>query len=111
MGLRHLTGKDDMDAPSKADCKGEPSRVAPVIDRNRCEAKATCVEVCPYGVFEIQALAPSDRAALSWRGKVKAWAHGYRQAYVVRPADCHACQACVKACPEDAIHLVALARG
>jgi 4Fe-4S ferredoxin len=88
------------------DCKGEPGRVAPVIDRNRCEAKAACVAVCPFAVFEIRALEPSDRAALSFRGRLKAWAHGGLQAYVIRPADCHACQACIKACPEDAIRLV-----
>ena len=93
---------------SAADCKGQAGRVAPVIDRNRCEAKATCVAVCPFGVFEIRALAPADRAGLSLVGRVKAWAHGNRQAYVVRPDDCHACQLCVAACPEQAIRLAAL---
>ena len=87
-------------------CKGDAGRVAPVIDRNRCEAKAGCVEVCPFDVFEIRSLAPSDKAALSFVGRLKAWAHGNRQAYVIRPADCHACQLCIKACPEEAIRLV-----
>ena len=87
-------------------CKGEPGRVAPVIDRNRCEAKAGCVQVCPFGVFEIRSLEPSDRATLSFVGRIKAWAHGNRQAYVVRPDGCHACRLCVEACPEGAIRLM-----
>jgi NAD-dependent dihydropyrimidine dehydrogenase PreA subunit len=88
-------------------CKGEPGRVAPLVDRSRCEAKAKCVEVCPFNVFEIRALEPSDRAALTLFGRMKAWAHQNRQAYVLHPAQCHACQLCVKACPEGAITLVA----
>ncbi len=89
----------------KAECKGEPGRVAPVIDRNRCEAKAACVDVCPFDVFEVRSLEAADRDALSLLGKVKAWVHGNRQAYVVDPAACHACQLCLEACPEDAIRL------
>ncbi|MCW5621804.1 MAG: ferredoxin family protein [Burkholderiales bacterium] len=77
----------------------------PVIDRNRCEAKAACVEVCPYDVFEIRTLSSPQRAQLSLRGRLKAWAHGNRQAFVVRAEDCHACGLCVKACPEQAIQL------
>ena len=87
------------------ECKGQPGKVAPVVDRNRCEAKAECVRVCPYNVFEIRSLSTQDRASLSMRGKLKAWAHGNQQAFVVRPADCHACQLCVKACPEQALRL------
>jgi 4Fe-4S ferredoxin len=90
----------------EAACKGQAGRVVPVIDRNRCEAKAGCVEVCPFKVFEIRSLAPSDKATLSFVGRMKAWAHGHRQAYVIRPDDCQACQRCVEACPEDAIRLV-----
>ena len=88
------------------ECKGEPGRVAPSVDRNRCEAKEDCARVCPYDVFEIRSLSPEDRASLSLLGKLKAWAHGNRQAYVVRPADCHACQLCIEACPEQALQLV-----
>ena len=87
-------------------CKGEAGRVAPVIDRNRCEAKAGCVQVCPFGLFEIRKLEPSDRAKLSLVGMLKAWAHGNRQAFVDRPDDCRACGLCVEACPEGAIRLI-----
>ena len=90
-----------------AECKGEPGKVAPVIDRNRCEAKEDCVRVCPYDVFEIRPLAAADRVTMSFVGKIKAFVHGNKQAYVVHGADCHACQLCVEACPENAIKLAA----
>jgi 4Fe-4S ferredoxin len=90
------------------DCQRRPGKVVPVVDRDRCEAKEDCVAVCPYHVFEVRALAPEDRAGLSWLGRLKAWAHGGRQAYAVRPGDCHACNRCVEACPEDAIRLAPL---
>jgi NAD-dependent dihydropyrimidine dehydrogenase PreA subunit len=90
------------------ECQGTPGKVVPHVDRNRCEAKADCVAVCPYQVFEVRSLAPEDRSGLSLVGRLKAWAHGHRQAYVVRPDDCHACQRCIEACPEDAIRLVPL---
>jgi NAD-dependent dihydropyrimidine dehydrogenase PreA subunit len=88
------------------ECDGNPGKVAPVVDRNRCEAKAQCVQVCPYNVFEIRSLSPEERSGLSLLGRLKAWAHGNRQAFVVHPADCHACQLCIKACPEQALRLV-----
>jgi 4Fe-4S ferredoxin len=87
------------------DCRGEPGKVAPVVDRNRCEGKEDCVRVCPCHVFEVRVLDPADRASLSLIGRLKAWAHGNRQAYVVQPQDCHACQLCIEACPESALHL------
>lgn len=88
-------------------CQPEPVAVAPVVDRNRCEAKGDCLRVCPFDVFEIRPLSPEDRAGLSWLGGLKAWAHGRRQAFVARPEDCHACKLCVEACPEQALHLAA----
>jgi len=90
---------------SRDTCQEGSGRVAPLIDRNRCEAKQDCVRVCPYSVFEIRTLGAEERAALSWMGRLKAWAHGNRQAFAVRAGDCHACQLCVEACPEDAIRL------
>lgn len=48
-----------------SDCAGEPGKVAPVVDRNRCETKSDCVRVCPYNVFDVRALTDDDRAALS----------------------------------------------
>jgi 4Fe-4S ferredoxin len=87
------------------DCRGEPGKVAPVVDRNRCEGKQDCVRVCPYDVFQVRSLEAADRASLSLIGKLKAWAHGNRQAYVVQPNDCHACQRCIEACPEQALRL------
>ncbi len=52
-------------------------------------------------------LGAADKSALSLMGRVKAWAHGNRQAFVVNGDACRACQLCVEACPEDAIDLVA----
>ncbi len=91
-----------MSSPS---CPSAAGVVQPVIDRNRCEAKAACVAVCPYQVFAIGALTPDERAGLSLRGRIKAFFHGGRQALVVRGDDCHACGRCVPACPEGAIRL------
>jgi NAD-dependent dihydropyrimidine dehydrogenase PreA subunit len=82
-----------------------PGTVAPVIDRNRCEAKEDCVRVCPYDVFEVRPLGPAEKATLTVLGRVKAFFHGNRQAFVVKPDECHACQLCVAACPEQAITL------
>jgi NAD-dependent dihydropyrimidine dehydrogenase PreA subunit len=88
-----------------SECDGKPGRVAPVVDPNRCEAKEQCVQVCPHNVFEIRDLSAEQRAGLSFLGRLKAWAHGNRQAFVARPEDCHACQLCIKACPEQALRL------
>ena len=92
---------------SDSRCKPEPARVAPVIDRSRCEAKADCVRVCPYGVFEIRRVEPEERSALGFLARAKLFVHGGRQAFATRAEACHACGLCVTACPEDAIRLVA----
>ena len=97
-----------MNETNREECKGTPGKVAPVIDRNRCEAKEDCVRVCPYHVFEIQKLGAAEKASMSLLGRLKAFAHGNRQAFVVRPEACHACQLCIPACPEQAIRLVPL---
>ena len=93
---------------SAPECRGEPDRVAPRIDRNKCEGKADCVRVCPYAVFGLGVLAAPQRSELSLIGRLKGWAHGYKQAFVMKPADCHACGLCVAACPEAAIQLAPL---
>lgn len=87
-----------------ADCK-DPGVLAPVIDRNRCEGKQDCIRVCPYQVFELGTLTSAHKAELTVLGRLKAWAHGNRQAFAVRADACHACGKCVEACPERAIRL------
>lgn len=91
-------------------CRDVSGRVAPVVDRNRCEGKETCVRVCPYNVFEVKEITPQDKASLSLIGKVKTWVHGGKKAYVVNPEDCHACRLCIEACPETALVLRPLAK-
>ena len=86
-------------------CAGVPGRVAPVVDRNRCEAKEECVRVCPYSVFEMRRLSREERTGMSLLGRLKSAAHKNHQAVVVNPEDCHACNLCVEACPEKAIQL------
>lgn len=86
-----------------------PGRVVPVIDRNRCEGKQDCVRVCPYHVFEMGTLSQSERGTMSRLGRLKAWLHGNRQAFVVRGALCEVCGLCVTACPERAITLTSAA--
>ena len=88
-------------------CDDLPGRTLPLIDRNRCEAKSDCVQVCPYGVFEVRALTGEERRALSWLARLRVAAHGGKQAFVARPDACHVCGLCVGACPERAIKLVA----
>src|SRR5713226_6519630 len=94
-----------MATAANIECKQDAGVFAPVINRNRCEGKEDCVEVCPYNVFEMRTLSDSDRAALSFPSRIKAWVHGNRQAYAVNADQCHACGLCVAACPEHAIKL------
>lgn len=87
-------------------CLDEASVAYPVVDRARCEGKADCVTACPFDVFEIGRISDEDFAALSFLGKMKSRAHGRKTAFTPRADDCHACGACVTACPEKAIKLV-----
>lgn len=87
------------------ECKQPPGAFTPVINRNRCEGKGPCVPACPYDVLDIGVLPAPARGGLSLMGRVKGFAHGWRQAFVVNPDACRACGLCVSACPEHAITL------
>lgn len=87
-------------------CRAQPGEFVPVIDRNECEAKGDCVEVCPYHVFEVRRIEQSDWAKLSFKGKLKVWGHGRKTAYMPGLDECKACGLCVVACPEEALTLV-----
>jgi len=88
-------------------CGAEPGAFLPRIDRNSCEGKKDCVEVCPYDVFEVRRIDDHDFAGLSFLGKMKSRAHGRQTAYTPHADLCQACGLCVVACPEKAITLVA----
>ena len=89
----------------KSACADHAGKVAPVINRGRCEGKADCVAVCPYEVFQVRQFSWDELGDISLRGKLKAWAHKRMQADVVAPKACHACGLCLKSCPENAITL------
>jgi NAD-dependent dihydropyrimidine dehydrogenase PreA subunit len=93
-------------APATAACKQEPGVVEPHIDRTRCEGKEDCVRVCPYDVFEVRVMTQEERKPLPFFARLKAAAHGNRQAFAIHADACHACGLCVQACPERAIKLV-----
>jgi NAD-dependent dihydropyrimidine dehydrogenase PreA subunit len=86
-------------------CTPDAGRVRPVIDRSRCEGKADCERVCPYGVFALRKLTDEERAPLGLLARVKLFVHGGKQAFAIKADECHACGKCVEACPEDAIRL------
>ena len=85
--------------------KQEPGVFMPVIDRNSCEGKGDCVPACPYNVFVLDVLPKDERAKLNFKGKLKGFAHGWKQAFTPNVAACRACGYCVAACPEHAIKL------
>ncbi|MBS2011372.1 MAG: ferredoxin family protein [Deltaproteobacteria bacterium] len=88
-----------------SECKAEPGTFEPRIDRRRCEGKADCVAVCPYGVFEIGTIDPAEYQAMPALVRVKLWVHGKKTAYTPNAQACRACGLCVVACPEKAITL------
>jgi NAD-dependent dihydropyrimidine dehydrogenase PreA subunit len=85
---------------------GEAGAYRPVVNRNACEGKSDCVEVCPYDVFEVRQIDDEDFSSLSFLGKLKSRAHGRLTAYTPHADLCQACGLCVVACPEKAITLV-----
>jgi 4Fe-4S ferredoxin len=85
---------------------GEAGAYRPVVDRNACEGKRDCVEVCPYDVFEVRSIDEEDFSSLSFLGKLKSRAHGRLTAHTPHADLCQACGLCVVACPEKAIRLV-----
>lgn len=87
-------------------CKAPAGTYLPVIDHARCEGKRDCVQVCPYGVFEVRRIDDADFARLGLLAKLKSVAHRRQAAYAVGADACRACGLCVVACPEDAITLV-----
>jgi NAD-dependent dihydropyrimidine dehydrogenase PreA subunit len=88
-------------------CGADAGAYRPVVDRNACEGKRDCVEVCPYDVFEVRQIDDEDFASLSFLGRLKSRAHGRLTAYTPHANLCQACGLCVVACPEKAIRLVA----
>jgi NAD-dependent dihydropyrimidine dehydrogenase PreA subunit len=87
-------------------CKAAPGTWGPVVDRQRCEGKSDCVQVCPYDVFEVGPIADEEYRALPFFARIKLKVHGMRTAHTPRLAACQACGLCVVACPERAIKLV-----
>jgi 4Fe-4S ferredoxin len=87
-------------------CKQPAGKLVPHIDRNRCEGKSPCVEVCPYNIFELGLLTQQQRAGQSLKGRLKSFFHGEQQVQLINPDRCHGCGLCVQACPEQAITLV-----
>ena len=57
------------------------ARLEPVVDHGRCEGKRDCVEVCPYGVFEVRRIDEDDFRALSFFGRLKSVAYKRQTAY------------------------------
>ena len=92
------------DRPGES-CRADPGSYTITVDRNRCEGKGDCVEVCPYSVFEVRRIDDADFAKLGIIGKLKSSAHRRQTAYAPRLDACHACGLCVVACPEHALTL------
>jgi NAD-dependent dihydropyrimidine dehydrogenase PreA subunit len=95
----------DPDRPGEK-CRAPAGAFVPVVDRNKCEGKHDCVDVCPYGVFDVRRMDDADFVRLSLRGKLKSVMHGRKTAYTPKAEACQACGLCVVACPEKAIRLV-----
>jgi 4Fe-4S ferredoxin len=86
-------------------CKQPPGVFVPVVNRARCEGKEDCVRACPYEVFAVRELNQRERQALPFFARLKALAHGNRQAFTLHGESCHACALCVAVCPQSALDL------
>lgn len=89
----------------REDCKFEAGVMIPVINRNKCEGKADCIEVCPFDVFDLRRLTDEEKRQLSFLARFKLRVHGGKQAFAVRAEQCQGCGFCVRDCPEKAIKL------
>jgi NAD-dependent dihydropyrimidine dehydrogenase PreA subunit len=97
----------DPDRPGET-CRAAPGSWAPRVDRNKCEGKRDCVDVCPCDVFEVRRIDDADFERLSFLGRLKSRAHKRMTVYTPGLDRCQACGLCVVACPEDALELVKL---
>jgi len=88
-------------------CAAPAGAFRPEIDRRRCEGKADCVAVCPYGVFVVATITDGEYRALPFLSRFKLRVHGKQTAYTPDASACQACGLCVVACAEHAITLVA----
>ena len=59
-----------------------------VVDWNRCSGKGTCVEVCPFSVFELQEIMEHPETL---------------KAVPIKMDECSLCMKCVPVCVEQAI--------
>lgn len=87
-------------------CRAAAGNFRPVVDHARCEGKRDCVEVCPYGVFEVRRIDEADFAGLPLLARLKSVAHRRQTAYAAHAEACQACGLCIVACPERALQLV-----
>ena len=87
------------------DCRFNPGEMIPIIDPTRCEAKGSCVPICPYDVLAIRTVPEEEKAALRFMARLKLRVHGGKQAFALDPGACRGCGLCVQVCPEKAIQL------
>jgi len=92
-------------------CTAEPGEFAPVIDRNKCEAKGPCVPACPYGVRVFNWAEPENPPGATFATYSPEYPVPHRIGTVEK---CMLCAhrttdgrlpACVDACPMYAVYL------